>query len=161
MYRYSLNSGRHFIGAKTIFKKSIRGGSAVVANIGVSYDQELEFSVSLSYSSAFPELNQNLYIIQNLENQKLSAFWNKYPAQDESDFSLNASAELPILLDEKLSFGLQGGYVHPLFDVSLSHNFSTVLDNGDLYNATTLRAGTLCYWKYVWRNRGKDDRVFY
>ena len=139
---YNFTEQRHLLSGKAVFKQSIRGGSALTANLGINYDEEVSFSATISYSTSFPEVNQNLYVMQNLENQKLSGFWNKYASADEEDISLSASAEVPIQLDEKLALGLQGGYEHSLFNVSASHSFNMFIESAEIYNTTTLRGAS-------------------
>ncbi len=138
---WKFDESRNLIRAKVILKKSIRGGSALSANIGVDYDRELSFSATISYSSSFPDQKQNIYIIENLETQKLSAFWNRY-SSDDNDFSLNASTELPMSLDEKLSLGFSGGYNHSLFSLDCGHDFDAIINTGATNNSTYLRANS-------------------
>ena len=138
---WRFDENRQIIDARVILKKSIRGGSALSANIGINYDNEFSFSASISYSSSFPELNQNIYILENLENQRLSAFWNRYPSDDDK-FSINASTELPMQLDEKISLGVDGGYRHSLFSIAGGHDFDTIIETSESHNSTYLRASS-------------------
>ena len=138
---YRFDEQRQIIKARAIFKKTIRGGSAITANIGFSYDLEPSFSATISYSSSFPDLDQNIYILENLATQKLSAFWNKY-STDENNFALSASTEIPMSLDEKLSLGGYGSFTHPLFSVSASHDFDAIISASEYHNATTVSAST-------------------
>ena len=126
---------------KAALKKNIKGGSSLTANIGFSYDEEPAFSATISYSASFPDLNQNLYLLENLENQQLSAFWNRYPGENDS-LSLNASTQIPIELEEKLSIGVDAGYNHPMFRLSGGHDFETVIANASMQNRTYLNAET-------------------
>jgi len=138
---YRFDESRQVLRARAILKKSIRGGSALSANISLNYDEELSFAATISFSSSFPDLNQNIYLVENLETQRLSAFWNKY-ASEESDFSLNVSTELPMSLDEKISLGLSGGYNHPLFTVSAGHDFDTIIETSEFQNSTYVNASS-------------------
>ena len=114
---WRFDENRQIIRAKAAFKKSIRGGSAVSANLGLTYDKELTFTATISYSSSFPDADQNIYLLSNLETQKLTAFWNKYKTGD-SNLAFNANAELPINLEEKFALGLNSEYQNPYFDLS-------------------------------------------
>ena len=138
---FRLDESRHTINAKAILKKSIRGGSALAANLGVDYNEELSFTATISYSASFPDLNQNLYLLENLETQRLSAFWNRY-SSDEDGLSLNATTELPMQLDDKLSLGFSGGYERPVFNISGGHDFDIIIESSEIHNVTNLRASS-------------------
>ncbi|MDC7226726.1 MAG: hypothetical protein PQJ61_08170 [Spirochaetales bacterium] len=140
-FGWRFDESRPVFYSKAVLKKSIRGGSAVSATVGVEYDEAPAFSATVSYSSSFPGSNQNLYLLQNLETQQLSAYWNRY-STEESRYSLNASAELPMQLDDKISLGLSGGYEHDLFSVRGGHNFDTTISTSTSSNSTFLSADT-------------------
>ena len=140
-WSWRFDENRQILNTRAILKKSIRGGSALSANIGLNYDRELSFSATISFSSSFPDLNQNIYLLENLESQQLSAFWSRYSSGD-NDFSLNASTELPINPEDKLALGVSGGYQHPLFNINAGHNFDTVIASASSHNATYLSAGS-------------------
>lgn len=136
---WKFDESRQIINAEALLKMSIRGGSALSASVGLEYNEELTFSATISYSSSFPDVNQNLYVLENLVTQRLSAFWTKYKTE-ESPFSINASTELPIRLDDKLSLSLSGGWDHELFGLSGGHNFNAVIDTATFGNSTFLSA---------------------
>ena len=139
LWGWRFDEARQVINADAVLKKSIRGGSALTASVGLEYNNEISFSATITYSSSFPEVNQNLYILEDLVTQRLSAFWTKYKSED-NDISLNASTELPMNLDDKISLNVSGGWDHKLFSISGGHNFDTIIETGESNNSTYLSA---------------------
>ena len=141
LWGWRFDENRQIMNTEAILKKSIRGGSAITASVGLEYNEELSFSATISYSSSFPDANQNLYIQEDLVTQRLSAFWTKYKT-DESNLAFNASTELPMQLDDKLSFSFSSGWDHPLFGINGGHNFNTIIDTSTFNNSTFLSANS-------------------
>ena len=135
---YSLSEGTNQITARASLRKSIRGGSALSANVGIRYDGEPSLLATVTYSAAFPEAQQNLFVQQNLNTQELFAVWNRYPGDREQDLDFNVSANVPIDTSEVAGSSAQIGYTHPRFRSSVGHRLSGVIDSGNLTNATTV-----------------------
>ncbi len=139
-WEYRIEEAKNVFKLRGSFKKSIRGGSSISATVGVEWDEGPAFSGTVSFSSSFPEVNQNLYLLENLDTQKLSAYWNKYASDAASDYTLNVSAEIPIELDERLSLGARAGYIHSLFNGYVSHDFDTIIAAEETSNSTSISA---------------------
>ncbi|MFW5742169.1 MAG: hypothetical protein ACOC2D_02755, partial [Spirochaetota bacterium] len=135
---YSLSDGTNQLFVRASLRKSIRGGSALSANVGMRYDGEPSLLATITYSAAFPDARQNLFVQQNLATQELFAFWNRYPGEGEQDLDFNVAAALPIDTSQVANTSAQVGYTHPLFRTSVAHRLSGVIDTGNLSNATTL-----------------------
>lgn len=135
---YSLSDGSNQLVVRASLRKSIRGGSALSANVGMRYDGEPSLLATITYSAAFPDAQQNLFVQQNLATQELFAFWNRYPGDSDRDLDFNVSANVPIDTSQVASTSAQIGYSHPYFRTSAAHRLSGVIDSGNLSNATTL-----------------------
>lgn len=135
---YSLSDGTNRLVVRASLRKSIRGGSALSANVGMRYDGEPSLLATITYSAAFPDARQNLFVQQNLATQELFAFWNRYPGEGEQDLDFNVGAALPIDTSQVANTSAQVGYTHPLFRTSVAHRLSGVIDTGNISNATTL-----------------------
>lgn len=135
---YSLSDGSNQFVARASLRKSIRGGSALSANVGMRYDGEPTLLATITYSAAFPDAQQNLYVQQNLGTQELFAFWNRYPGDRDRDLDFNVSANVPIDTSQVANTSAQVGYTHPYFRTSAAHRLAGVIDTGTLNNATTL-----------------------
>lgn len=119
-------------------RKSVRGGSSVSANLGLSYRDELTFLASVSYSASFPEVRQNLYLQQDLTAGKASLFWSRYAGDGPRDLSWSASAQVPVDRSDLFTVGAQAGYRGPALRGSISHGLSGVLDDEEYRNVTSL-----------------------
>jgi len=135
---YNLEAGTHRTRALATFGASLRGGGAFSANIGVTYDEEPSLFASVSYSAAFPEVQQNLYVQQDLNTQETFVSWSRYPGESERDISMSATAQLPIDTEDATNTSARIGYTHPAFRTSLSHRNRTLLEAGSLSNVSTL-----------------------
>ena len=140
--RYTLTDGTNRFELSASLRKSIRGGSALSADVGLSLEEQPAFTATVTYSAAFPEHRQNLFVRQNLETQELFAYWNRYPGQNPQDVEYNLSGKVPISTNEVFTVDGQVGYVHPLVRGSVGHDIAGVAATGELQNATSLTIQT-------------------
>lgn len=119
-------------------RRSIRGGSALSANIGYTWDGEPAFLASVTYSASFPERQQNLFVQQDLPTQELSAYWSRYAGEEARDIDFAVAARVPIDTSEVINLDGRVGYVHPLLRGTFGHGVSGVVDESDFRNATFL-----------------------
>ena len=135
---YSLTDRTSRLSMRASLRKSIRGGSALSANLGLQYDGDLAFLATLTYSAAFPDAQQNLFLQQNLNTQELFAFWSRYPGEREQKLNFNVSAKVPMDPNEVLNASGQVGYAQRYFAASLGHDLSGVVATGDLRNTSSV-----------------------
>ncbi|MFW5685709.1 MAG: hypothetical protein ACOC0O_03555, partial [Spirochaetota bacterium] len=76
-YVYGLENGSHDVQVRAGLRKSIRGGAAVSADAGFSFNGETSFTATVTYSASFPEHRQNLFLQQNLATQEFTAHWSR------------------------------------------------------------------------------------
>lgn len=119
-------------------RRSIRGGSALSANVGYTWDGEPAFLANVTYSASFPEQQQNLFVQQDLPSQELSAYWSRYAGEAARDFDFAVAARVPIDTSEVITFDGRVGYVNQLFRGTFGHGVSGVVDESDYRNATFL-----------------------
>lgn len=135
---YSLTEGANRLTVRTSLRKSIRGGSALSANIGFEFDGEPSLLATVTYSASFPERRQNLFLQQNLNTQELFAFWSRYPGESEHEVDFNVSTKVPIDTAQVANLSGQFGYTGRAFQASAAHALAGVVSTGDLRNATSL-----------------------
>ncbi len=140
-FRYS-DAGSHEFRVVAGLRKGVRGGTAIAANLGVSYHDELQFLATLTYSASFPEARQNLLVQPDLAASKASFAWNRYAGDQPHDYELGASAQIPMERSDLFTVGAQAGYRGPQLRATLSHGLSGTLEQADLRNLTSLSART-------------------
>lgn len=138
-YSYNVTAGTGRLEAQAGVRKSIRGGSALTANLGLRYESELSFIATLSYSASFPERRQNFFMQQDLAAQKLSTYWSRYAGDRPQDVDISAGAQIPIDPAEALSLSAHVGYRSPYLQASVSHGLNGIVAESTFRNATALR----------------------
>jgi hypothetical protein len=137
-YEYGLHDGSHLVDTRATLRRSIRGGSAVSGDIGFSWDGDPRFYATVTFSAAFPDAQQNLFLQQNLESQEFSAYWARYTDSDDPGVNYSLSTRVPIDLAQNATLSGQIGYGNRLFEGSLAHGVSGVVATGSFRNATSI-----------------------
>ncbi|MFW5689193.1 MAG: hypothetical protein ACOC1U_06410, partial [Spirochaetota bacterium] len=137
-HRYSIADATHRFEARGSLRKSIRGGSALSAEVGFVWDGAPSFLATVSYSAAFPDLQQNLLVQQNLNSQELFAYWSRYPGSAARDLDYSITARVPIDTAEISSLSARVGYNDPAFRAQVGHTLTGAPASGVVRNASTL-----------------------
>jgi len=137
VYSSGTETGQKIRGT-ALLRKNFGGGSALSFDMSYIWD-EIEGSSlkgTISFSTVFPEQNQSLMVQQNIDEQKFSASWNKFP-ENSYGLDINASTQIPFDTLERSTYNLGAGYSFIYGNADLSHRMSTIVDyTEDTQNTT-------------------------
>ena len=143
-WSYEAIQSLHTIDCSVRIRKSSGDGSTMSVQIGMVYDEE-EWApkATLTYSLSLPEYRQNFYARGDLSGENMNLSWNRYSdTKKQQDYNLSASAVIPSNREDRLTFSMSGGYIHPRFTANLAQGFNAFIEDEDYDNTTTLSAGT-------------------
>lgn len=138
-YSYGVQTGVHVAQFRAGLRKAIRGGSSLAADVGIVYDETPGFIATVSYSASFPEKQQNLFMQQDLDAQKFSAYWSRYAGENQRDVDFSASAQVPVDFNDMMNLNAQVGYTNEFLRMALTHGLTSVINESQLINSTSAR----------------------